>query len=40
LPDSASAVKPELIVHPEPTDDGFAFTYDFALAPTRTPAIA
>ena len=39
--DVASAVKPELIVHPEPTaDDDLAFTYDFALAPARTPAIA
>ena len=39
--DVASAVKPELIVHPERRDDGeFEFTYDFALAPARTPAIA
>jgi catechol 1,2-dioxygenase len=39
--DVASAVKPELIVHPEPAGDGeYAFTYDFALAPARTPAIA
>src|SRR3954466_3535908 len=38
--DVASAVKDELIVHPEPADDGLAFTYDFALAPVRTPAIA
>lgn len=39
--DVASAVKPELIVHPEPTGDGgYAITYDFALAPARTPAIA
>jgi hypothetical protein len=27
-------------VHPEPTGDGYAFNYDFALAPARTPAIA
>ena len=38
--DVASAVKDELIVHPEPVDGGFAFTYDFALAPVRTPAVA
>ena len=38
--DVASAVKPELIVHPEPTSDGYAISYDFALAPARTPAIA
>lgn len=30
-----------LIVHPAPTDDGdYAFTYDFAPALARTPAIA
>ena len=39
--DVASAVKPELIVHPEPAGDGgYAIIYDFALAPARTPAIA
>jgi catechol 1,2-dioxygenase len=39
--DVASAVKPELIVHPEPTGDGeLAITYDFALAPARAAAIA
>jgi catechol 1,2-dioxygenase len=39
--DVASAVKPELIVHPEPADGGdFEIGYDFALAPVRTPAIA
>src|SRR5205085_1369351 len=39
--DVASAVKPELIVHPEPSGDGrYAITYDFALAPARTPALA
>jgi catechol 1,2-dioxygenase len=38
--DVASAVKPELLVHPERTDDGFAFSYDFALAEARTPAVA
>jgi catechol 1,2-dioxygenase len=39
--DVASAVKPELIVHPEPKGDGeFAFTYDFLLAPARTAAVA
>lgn len=38
--DVASAVKPELLVHPERVEDGFAFSYDFALAPARTPAIA
>jgi catechol 1,2-dioxygenase len=38
--DVASAVKPELLVHPERAEDGFAFSYDFALAPARTPAIA
>lgn len=37
--DVASAVKPELIVHPEPQDDGsFIVDYDFALAPVREPA--
>jgi catechol 1,2-dioxygenase len=39
--DVASAVKPELIVHPEAIGDGeYAFTYDFALAPVRAPAMA
>ncbi len=39
--DVASAVKPELIVHPEASGDGgLAFTYDFALTPARTPAVA
>jgi catechol 1,2-dioxygenase len=39
--DVASAVKPELIVHPETTGEGtLAISYDFALAPARTPAIA
>jgi catechol 1,2-dioxygenase len=41
--DVASAVKPELIVHPEPKADEpgvFQFEYDFALAPVRTPAAA
>jgi catechol 1,2-dioxygenase len=41
--DVASAVKPELIVHPEPSADEpglFRFEYDFALAPVRTPAVA
>ena len=41
--DVASAVKPELIVHPTPKDDEpgvFQFEYDFALAPARTPAVA
>jgi catechol 1,2-dioxygenase len=39
--DVASAVKPELIVHPEPTENGeLAVEYDFALAPARTPAMA
>jgi catechol 1,2-dioxygenase len=39
--DVAGAVKPELIVHPEPVGEGeYAVTYDFALAPARTPAIA
>lgn len=37
--DVASAVKPELIVHPEPAPGGeLQFTYDFTLAPARTPA--
>jgi catechol 1,2-dioxygenase len=37
--DVASAVKDELIVHPEPKDDGtFVIDYHFALAPARTPA--
>jgi catechol 1,2-dioxygenase len=37
--DVASAVKDELIVHPEPTGhaDELAFTYDFALAPASVP---
>ena len=41
--DVASAVKPELIVHPAPSADDPAvleFEYDFALAPARTPAAA
>ncbi len=39
--DVASAVKPELIVHPEPAGDGgYTISYDFAVAPTHTPAIA
>jgi catechol 1,2-dioxygenase len=41
--DVASAVKPELIVHPRPKEgeEGvFSFEYDFALAPARTPAAA
>jgi catechol 1,2-dioxygenase len=39
--DVASAVELELIVHPEATGDGDqVFTYDFALAPARTPAIS
>jgi catechol 1,2-dioxygenase len=41
--DVASAVKPELIVHPEPKPDEpgvLQFEYDFALAPVRTPAAA
>ena len=39
--DVASAVKPELIVHPEPKGDGeLALIYDFALAPARTAAMA
>jgi catechol 1,2-dioxygenase len=39
--DVASAVKPELIVHPEPKADGeLALTYDFALAPARQAAMA
>ena len=38
---AGSDFKPDLIVHPEPTGDGgYAFTYDFALAPARTPATA
>jgi catechol 1,2-dioxygenase len=39
--DVASAVKPELIVHPTPKADEpgvLEFQYDFALAPARTPA--
>ena len=41
--DVASAVKPELIVHPEPKEDEpgvMTVAYDFALAPARTPAAA
>jgi len=38
--DVAGAVKPELIVHPERADGGYALTYDFALAPAHAPAIA
>lgn len=41
--DVASAVKPELLVHPKPseTEPGLlAFSYDFALAPARSPATA
>jgi catechol 1,2-dioxygenase len=41
--DVASAVKPELIVHPAPSEedpDVLAFEYDFALAPARQPAVA
>jgi catechol 1,2-dioxygenase len=39
--DVASAVKPELIVHPERAGDGsYTISYDFALAPVRTPAVA
>jgi catechol 1,2-dioxygenase len=39
--DVASAVKPDLIVHPEPAGDGsYAISYDFALAPVRMPAVA
>ncbi len=39
--DVASAVKPELIVHPEPTSDGgYTISYNFALAPARAPAMA
>jgi hypothetical protein len=30
----------QLIVHPEPAEDGFAISYDFALAPARAPAVA
>jgi catechol 1,2-dioxygenase len=37
--DVASAVKDELIVHPEPREDGsFTIEYDFALAPVRATA--
>jgi catechol 1,2-dioxygenase len=37
--DVASAVKDELIVHPDPKGDGtFEIDYDFALAPTRATA--
>jgi catechol 1,2-dioxygenase len=37
--DVASAVKDELIVHPEPTQDGeYKIDYDFALAPAKSPA--
>ncbi len=39
--DVASAVKPDLIVHPQPAGDGsYAISYDFTLAPARTPAVA
>ena len=39
--DVASAVKPELIVHPESKGDGeLSLTYDFALAPARQAAMA
>jgi catechol 1,2-dioxygenase len=41
--DVASAVKPELIVHPAPSDDEpgrLQFEYDFALSPAREPAVA
>jgi catechol 1,2-dioxygenase len=41
--DVASAVKDDLIVHPEPADDGsgeYTIQYDFALAPARSPAVA
>jgi len=40
--DVASAVKGELIVHPgrAPGGDELTFTYDFALEPARTPAVA
>jgi catechol 1,2-dioxygenase len=41
--DVASAVKPELIIHPTPKADEpgvLELTYDFALAPARTPATA
>ena len=41
--DVASAVKPELIVHPAPSAEDPAvleFEYDFALAPARAPAAA
>ena len=39
--DVASAVKPELIIHPERVGDGsYAISYDFALAPVRLGAIA
>jgi len=34
--DVASAVKPELIVHPEPQDDGtYTIDYDFVMTPAR-----
>jgi hypothetical protein len=36
----ASALKDELIVHPEPADRGLAFTCDFALAAARRRALA
>jgi catechol 1,2-dioxygenase len=37
--DVASAVKDELIVHPEPTGDGaYKIEYDFVLAPAKAPA--
>lgn len=37
--DVASAVKDELIVHPQPTTDGaYKIDYDFTLAPAKNPA--
>jgi catechol 1,2-dioxygenase len=39
--DVASAVKDDLIVHPEPAEDGgYTIEYDFALAPVRSAAVA
>ncbi len=39
--DVASAVKPDLIVHPEPADGGdWAISYDLSLAAVRAPAFA
>jgi hypothetical protein len=40
LDNDVAALKDELIVHPEPADGGMAFSYEFALAPARTPALA